>query len=103
MRCAEHRARHEVAAHEPEHVAVARVAAGDPRAIAVRHPPDHRQEIEHETEDAGPAMRDGERPPDELGDERLERTLDGRSRLLVRRELRVEGEVAEASRENPAV
>ena len=59
LRVAEHRARHEVAAHEAEDVPVARVAAGDPRAVVVRNAADDGQEVEHETEDARPS---GARP-----------------------------------------
>ena len=55
---AEDRLRDELAACEPEHVAVARVAAGDPDAVAARHAADERQRSSGGPEDPGPAVRD---------------------------------------------
>ena len=61
----EHRPRHEVAAEEPQDVAVTRIPARDPQAVAVRDAADQGQKVAHAAEDSGPAVRNGDSPPDE--------------------------------------
>ena len=67
---AEDRPRDQVAAREPEHVAVARVAARDPDALAARHEADQRLEVGCRAPDAGPAVGHPRPVADELLDER---------------------------------
>ena len=82
---------------------MAGVAARDPHPLLAGDAADDRQEVEHQPEDPGPAVLDGDRPADQLGDERLERALDPGRDLLVGRELRLERPVAEAAREDAPV
>ena len=56
------RVRHQLAAHEAEHHAVARVAAGDPEAVRAGDASDHRHEVRDEPEDTCPPVRDRDRP-----------------------------------------
>src|SRR5262245_61028855 len=97
---AENRRRDELAAHEPQHVPVAGVAARDPGAVVLRETPDDRQEVEHEPEDAGPSMRDRQLAADEVVHERFERLLDAGSRLLVGGELGVHRDVSKSAGED---
>src|SRR5919197_5616877 len=93
----------ETAAGKAEDVAVTRVAASDPHTVLTRNAPDDREEVEHEPEDACPAVVDAELPSDERADESLEGALDGLRRHLLVRELVLQRDVAEATRDDAAV
>ena len=82
---------------------MARVAAGDPHAALAWDASDNGHEVQHQPEQARPAVVDTERAADELGDKRLERALDVRGRDLVGRELFLERRVAEAAGEDASV
>ena len=99
MRLAADRLRDEIAAHQPQHIAVAGVSARSPEAVAARNRPDDRHQVRHEPEDARPAVRDLGPAPEQLLDEVLERALDPLGRRLGRRELGVHVDVAEPADE----
>ena len=102
-RLTEHRVRDELAAGETEHVAVPRVAGGDPEPVAAGHAADERQHVLREAEDAGPPVRDARRLADQLAEKPLERRLDHRRRLLDVGELVHDRDVAEAAEQHAAV
>src|SRR5207248_879354 len=81
-RVTEERACEQVAAREPEHVAVARVAACDPDVRARRQPADQRQPVTRLTPHARPTVRDPRQLADQLDDEFLQLALDQLRRLL---------------------
>src|SRR6185503_865650 len=60
------RARDEPAARKPEHVAMPRVAARDPRRVPTGERPDDREKVEHQAEDPSPAVVDPQLAADEV-------------------------------------
>ena len=65
--------------------------------------PDERKIVRRRPEDPGPAVRDRRQVPDKVLYQRLERSLNGRRRRLLRRELELERDVAPATGNEPAV
>src|SRR5713101_5263473 len=99
----EDRRRDELAAHEAENVAVARIAGGDPRAVVTGDSPDERKQILRQPEDPSPAVRDRRQVAEQFDEERVQRVLDRLGRRLVVCHLREDGEVAEAAEDDASV
>src|SRR5438477_12637644 len=70
---AEQRARDELAAEQPQHVAVTGVARRYPYAVVLGHRPDQRQEVLRQTKDSGPSVRDLRQLAEQFDQERVER------------------------------
>src|SRR3954464_5381610 len=98
---AQDRSREQLAAGEAERVAVARVAAGDPYALA--NLADDRDPVRRHAPDSRPAVRHVRAIADEALDEPVEAALDQVGRLLDVRLLGRERRVAVAADNEPSV
>ena len=92
-----------VAAREAEHVAVARVPARDPDAVASRNRADERELVGRRAEDPRPAVRDPRLLARKLRRELLELGLDLGRRLLLGRVLGIQRRVAFPAEHEPPV
>ena len=87
MRLAGDGLRNEIAAHQPENVPVAGVAACHPEAVPTRMRAKDRHQVEYEPEHARPAVGDRGLPTEQRLGEAVERALDPLGRRLLGGEL----------------